>query len=161
MKKHPDPRRKLLASLLSWADAHVSFDRAVQGVPARLRGIRPKGLPYSLWELLEHIRLAQRDILDFCINPKYRAKKWPDDYWPGKPAPPNAGAWRKSVAAVRVDRRALQKLALDASIDLDAPIPHGDGQAYAREILLAADHAAYHVGEIITVRRLLGAWKPA
>ena len=160
MKKLSNPHRKTLASVLAWEDAHVSFDSAVKGVPAKLRGVRVEGLPYSLWELLEHIRLAQRDILDFCVDSKYRAKKWPDAYWPGKSAPPNTRAWQKSVVAVRVDRRTLQKLALDASIDLDAPIPHGDGQTYLREILLAADHAAYHVGEMVTVRRLLGAWKP-
>jgi len=160
MRKPADPRRKMLASVLAWEGAHVSFDTAVNGVSAKLRGVRPEGLPYSLWELLEHIRLAQRDILDFCINPKYRAKKWPDSYWPKKPTPANAGAWRKSIAAVRVDRRKLRDLALDESINLDAPIPHGDGQTYLREVLLAADHAAYHVGEMVAVRRLLGAWKP-
>jgi len=157
--KKPDPLRKQLVKLLSWGEAHVDFDRAVKGIPPRLLGVQPKNLPYSLWQLLEHLRLAQRDILEFCRNPKYLAPKWPEDYWPAKPAPPNAGAWQKSVAAFRADRRELVALIADPSVDLHARIPHGDGQTYLREILLVADHGAFHMGQIVAVRRLLKAWK--
>ncbi len=157
--KKPDPLRAQLVKLLSSAEAHVDFDRAVKGVPVKLRGMRPKGLPYSLWQLLEHIRLAQWDILDFCRNPKYKHKKWPDDYWPKKPAPPSAGAWSKSVASFRADRRAFERLISNGRRNLNAKIPHGTGQTYLREALLEADHAAYHIGEIVAVRRLLGIWK--
>ena len=157
--KKPDPLRAQLVKLLSSGEAHVDFDRAVKGIPVKLRGVRPKGLPYSLWQLLEHLRLAQRDILDFCRNPRYRAPKWPDDYWPAKPVPPTARAWGRSVAAFRADRRAFARLISRPSLDPYANIPHGDGQTYLREILLAADHAAFHLGEIVAVRRLLGAWK--
>ncbi|MGH9441955.1 MAG: DinB family protein [Thermoanaerobaculia bacterium] len=156
--KKSDPIREQLVRVLSWGDAHVDFDRAIRGVPAKLRGVRRKNLPYSLWQLLEHLRLAQRDILDFCRDPDYRAPKWPDDYWPARPAPPNARAWRNSVAAYRKDRRALERLAADPKVKLASRIPRGSGQTYLREVLLAADHAAYHLGEIIALRRLLGAW---
>ena len=157
--RNEKPLRAQLVKLLSSAEAHVDFDRAVKGIPARLLGVRPKGLPYSLWQLLEHIRLAQRDILDFCRNPKYRAPKWPEDYWPAKPAPPDARAWGRSVAAFRADRSTFARMIRRPSIDLYARIPHGDGQTYLREALLAADHTAFHLGEIVAVRRLLGAWK--
>lgn len=150
-------RRQLLA-LLTWEDAHVSFDDAVKGVPAHARGIQAPGLPYSLWQLLEHIRLAQRDILEFCIDPGYQARKWPDDYWPKSPAPPSSQAWRQSVSAIRSDRRDLIRLLSDGAVDLFAQIPHGQGQTYLREIVLVADHNAFHVGQIVVVRRLLGVW---
>ena len=157
--KKPDVLRKQLVEILDFAHAHVDFDTAIKGIPPNLRGAKPKNLPYSIWQLLEHLRLAQWDILDFCVNPKYKAMKWPDDYWPKKPAPPSPAAWTKSIAAYRSDRKKFQKLAANPRIDLLAKIPHGDGQTYLREILLAADHAAFHIGEIIVVRRLLGAWK--
>ncbi len=153
-----DKLRKQVAALLGWSDAHVDFDTAVNGIPPGLRGVRPRALPYSLWQLLEHLRLAQRDILDFCTNPNYEARAWPDDYWPRAPKPPTAGAWQKSIAAFRADRRKLERLVADPALDLYAKIPHGDGQTYLREFLLAADHSAFHVGEIVIVRRLLGAW---
>lgn len=150
--------REAVARLLDWDEAHATFDSAVAGLAEPLRGRMPPGLPYSPWQLLEHLRLAQRDLLDFCRNPAYTAPAWPDDYWPDTPAPPNAGAWDESVRRFREDRAALQALARDPAIDLLARIPHGDGQTYLRELLLAADHAAYHVGELIVARRLLGAW---
>ena len=156
--KQVDPLRAHLLRVLSWEDAHATFDRAVRNVPARARGVRPEGLPYSIWQLVEHIRLAQWDILDFCVNPKYRAPKWPDDYWPASPEPPNAEAWRKSVAAVKADRRAVEQLVKAKEFEPYATIPWGNGQTYLREVLLIADHAAYHVGEIVTIRRLLGVW---
>jgi hypothetical protein len=151
--------REHLARLLEWEDAHAGFDAAVAGLPENLRGQRPPGLPYSPWQLLEHLRITQHDILDFCTNPGYREMSWPDDYWPRVPAPESSKAWDQSVEQFGRDRAALQKLARDSQVDLEAPIPHGRGQTYLRELLLAADHTAYHVGELIVVRRLLGAWR--
>jgi len=150
--------RDHLAKLLAWEDAHVSFEAAVEGLPPKLRGTAPSGLPYSPWQLIEHLRLTQHDILDFCRNPDYRELHWPDDYWPSSASPPKPAAWNESVAQFRRDRAALQALASDPTIDLYAPIPHGTGQTYLRELLLVADHTAYHVGQLVTVRRALGAW---
>ena len=152
--------REHLARLLDWEDARVGFDAAVAGVPAHMRGTVPPGLPHSIWQLVEHIRLAQHDILDFSRNAKYEEMKWPDDYWPASPEPPDDKAWDKSVAAFRRDRRAVQKMAADPTVNLNKRIPHGTGQTYLREVLLVLDHNAYHVGELVMLRRLLGAWKP-
>jgi uncharacterized damage-inducible protein DinB len=151
--------RDHLKKVLAWEDAHVGFETAVDGVPAAARGKTPPGLPHSIWQIVEHIRLAQHDILDFCRNAHYKELKWPDDYWPKSPEPPDAGAWEESLRRVAAERAELQALAGDTSIDLAAAIPHGTGQTYLREILLVADHTAYHVGEIVVVRRLLGVWK--
>jgi hypothetical protein len=150
--------RDHLSKLLDWSDAHVGFERAVKGIPPRLRGVVPDHLEHSAWQIVEHIRLAQADILDFCVNPKYEEGKWPDDYWPRDVRPKSAAAWTASIAACRKDLKALQRLAADRAIDLFAAIPHGDGQTYLREILLVADHTAYHVGQLILVRRALGIW---
>lgn len=150
--------RETLARMLSWGDAHAVFEAAVNGLPADLRGRRPEGVPYSPWQLLEHLRIAQHDILDFCVNADYAEMEWPKDYWPASPAPPSDAAWQESIDAFLEDRAALQALAADPSRDLDARIPHGSGQSYLRELLLVADHTAYHVGELVLVRRLLGAW---
>ena len=147
-----------LARLLGWEDAHATFDAAVAGLPDDLRGRAPAGLPYSPWQLVEHLRITQYDILDFCRNPAYEELAWPSDYWPATGAPPSPVAWDESLRRFRQDRAALQQLARDPAIDLAARIPHGTGQTYLRELLLAADHSAYHVGELIVVRRLLGAW---
>lgn len=154
-----DILREQLKKLLGWEDAHVNFDAAVEGVPASLQGALPERLPYSLWQLLEHMRLTQRDILDFCRNPAYEAPKWPDDYWPKTASPPTSKAWQESVAAFRADRESLEALVADTTLDLYARIPHGEGQTYLREVLLVADHSAYHVGEFVAVRRLLDVWK--
>jgi hypothetical protein len=151
--------RAQLVKLLDFEDAHVGFDRAVEGIPARLRGKVPEGGEHSVWQLLEHLRIAQADILEFCKTAKYKEKKWPDDYWPASAAPPSGAAWTGSVAEYRRDRKAFQRLAANTRFDLLATIPHGTGQTYLREILLAADHAAYHIGQIIAVRRQLGIWK--
>jgi uncharacterized damage-inducible protein DinB len=150
--------RDQLSRLLAWEDAHVGFDAAVADIPPRLRGQQPSGLPYSLWQLLEHLRRTQRDILEFCENPQYRELTWPQDYWPPTPAPPSDAAWDESVRLFQTDRAALQRLAADLELDLHASIPHGTGQTYLRELVLAADHAAYHIGELVVVRRLLGIW---
>jgi hypothetical protein len=150
--------RIAVARLLDWEDAHVGFEKVVAGLPPDLRGRAPDGLPYSPWQLVEHIRLTQHDILEFCRNPSYEELDWPGDYWPKSASPPSAEAWDKSVAAVRQDREALKRLALNPAIDLLASVPAGDGQTYLRELLLVADHTAYHLGELVVVRRALGAW---
>ena len=151
--------RAHLVKLLGWADAHVDFAAAVKGIPPRLRGAVPSGWEYSAWQLVEHIRIAQADILEFCRSAKYREKKWPDDYWPAARAPRNAATWSRSLTAIRRDRKAFQRLAADKTFDLTAAIPHGTGQTYLREILLTADHTAYHVGQLVALRRQLGIWK--
>lgn len=151
--------RTRLTAPLRWRDAHVDLDTALRGVPARLRGVRPHGLPYSLWELVEHVRLAQRDILDFCRDPAYREPRWPEDYWPASPEPPDPRAWQRSLAAIRADRRELERLFRDPALDLGARIPHGNGQTYLRECLLVADHNAFHAGQVVVLRRLLGIWR--
>lgn len=150
--------RELLAKLLSWEDAHVGFDVAVADIPEHLRGTRVSGL-HSPWELVEHMRITQHDILDFSRNRDYQERQWPQDYWPPMPAPPSAAAWDGSIAQFTRDRESLQNLASDPAIDLTATIPHGDGQAYMRELVLAADHTAYHIGQLVLVRQLLGIWK--
>jgi hypothetical protein len=151
--------RDLLARILTWEDAHASFDAAVADVPPDARGRQPDQVPYSPWQLVEHLRIAQHDILDFCRNADYEKLTWPEDYWPASPAPPSDAAWDESISQFRADRLALERLAADTSIDLAARIPHGSGQTYLREIPLAADHAAYHVGQLVLVRRLLGVWR--
>ena len=153
------PFRDQLHRLLDWEDSHVGFDTAIADIPAEFQGRQPEGVPYSPWQLLEHLRRAQGDILEFCRNPKYKELKWPEDYWPTSPAPPSPAAWNKSIREFREDREALQKLAADSKVDLAAKIPHGQGQTCLRELVLAADHTAYHVGQLVIVRRLLGIWK--
>jgi hypothetical protein len=150
--------RDHLSRVLAWQDAHGSFEAAVDGVPPSHRGRSPQGLPYSPWQLLEHLRITQHDILDFCRNPSYVELHWPDDYWPKDAVPPSDSAWDESVLRFIEDRAAMQALAADRSVDLFAIIPHGSGQTYLREILLVADHTSYHVGQLIVVRRLLGIW---
>jgi len=154
--------REHLARSLDWGEAHADFDKAVAGLAPELRGRRVHGLPHSAWEILEHLRLAQHDILDFARNPKYEELKWPDDYWPRSPEPPSAKAWDDSVAAFKRDREAVKTLATDKTVDLAARIPHGEkaSQTYMRAVLLVIDHNAYHVGELVLLRRLLGAWPP-
>lgn len=150
--------REQLRRLLGWRDAHVDFDAAVEGLDPALRGERPPGLPHSPWELLEHLRITQADILEFCRDRNYRDKRWPEDYWPASQSPPDTGAWDRSADEFRADREALQSLATDPDVDLFAEIPWGQGQTYLRELLLVADHNAYHVGQFVLVRRALGAW---
>jgi DinB family protein len=152
------PLRSHLKKLLEWQDAHVGFDAAVKGIAAEHRGVVPAGLPHSAWQIVEHLRRAQHDILDFCRNPKYVELSFPADYWPSSAAPPAEAAWKESLAAVRRDRDELVKLAEDTK-DLFARIPHGTGQTYLRELLLVADHNAYHVGQLVLVRQALGDWK--
>ncbi len=153
-----DALRDHLGRLLDWEDAHVGFDKAVDGIPADQRGARAAGFEHSPWQLLEHMRLAQADILDFCVNPNYRHNlKWPDDYWPG-PAPASDAAWKESIASFTRSRDDVRTLAREIE-DLTANVPTGTGnQTYLRAILLVADHTAYHVGQLVAVRRALGIW---
>lgn len=153
-----DPMRATLARVLDWEDAHAGLDKVLADLPSALRGKAPNGLPYSPWQLLEHIRLTQHDILEFCRDPDYEELDWPADYWPKRAAPSSEGAWDRSVAAIREDCEALKQLALNPAIDLLAKVPAGDGQTYLRELLLVADHTAYHLGELVVVRRALGTW---
>jgi uncharacterized damage-inducible protein DinB len=159
MRQPNDAVREHLVRVLDWEDAHVGFDKAVAGLPPEARGKRAAGLEHSVWQLLEHIRLAQDDILDFCLNAKYEhTMKWPDDYWPKDPAPPSDAAWNDSIAAYTRTTRRLQQLAREVE-DLTASVPTGKpNQTYLRAILLAADHVAYHVGQVVAVRKALGVW---
>jgi uncharacterized damage-inducible protein DinB len=151
--------RDHIARALAWDEAHATFDKAVAGIPADKRGARPAGFDHSPWQLIEHIRLAQDDLLDFCVNAKYEhTMTWPDDYWPAVPEPPTAGAWDESLAGYARGREALQRLARETP-DLTATVPTGKGaQTYLRAILLVVDHTAYHVGQLVAVRRALGIW---
>lgn len=151
--------RDHLLYLLKGGGAHTDFEAAVKGLPVELRGKRPKGAPHSPWEILEHLRLAQWDILEFSRDANHASPKWPEGYWPETPAPPNDRAWAKSVRAFRDDLNAMCALVADPATDLFAKIPHGDGQTILREALLMADHNAYHLGQLVLTRRLLGAWK--
>ena len=150
--------RDQLSRFQNWREAHADFEAAVADLPPDKRGVAPAGLPYSPWQLVEHLRRTQADILEFCSNVDYVEQQWPADYWPKSAAPPDAKAWDASVAAFRRDREALQKMIKDPSCDLFARVPAGKGQTFLREFLLVADHTAYHVGQLIAVRRLLGAW---
>jgi hypothetical protein len=151
--------REHLLFLLKGGGAHVSFDAAVKGLPVALRGKRPRGAAHSPWQILEHLRIAQWDILEFTRDSKHLSPKWPDEYWPKAPAPPNSKAWAASIRGFHKDLDALCSLVADPSVDLLARIPHGEGQTVLREALLVADHNAYHLGELVTTRRLLGAWE--
>jgi hypothetical protein len=151
--------RDHLRKLLEWEDAHVSFETAVGGIPAKLRGVVPPGLAHSPWQLIEHLRLTQWDILDFCRNTAYVEPSSMEEYWPAGPEPPSEAAWEASLAQCRRDRDGIKTLALDTAVDLFARIPHGSGQTYLREIILVADHNAYHVGQLVLVRRALGIWR--
>jgi hypothetical protein len=151
--------RDHLLYLLRGGGAHLDFDKAVAGLPPELRGAKPAGQPHTPWRLLEHLRICQWDILEFSRNPKHVSPTFPDGYWPQGDAPPDAAAWDRSVAAFRADLKAVQDLVADPATDLFARIPHGDGQTILREALLVADHNAYHLGQLVLVRRLLGAWE--
>jgi hypothetical protein len=150
--------REHLTRLLRSSEAHVDFDKAVSHLPRELRGVRPEPVPHSAWEVLEHMRIAQWDILEFSRNPKHVSPDWPAGYWPQSAAPPNDAAWDRSLRQFHADLEAMGKLIADPSTDLFARIPHGSGQTLLREALLVADHNAYHLGELVFLRRLLGAW---
>jgi hypothetical protein len=156
---HDKSLRQHLIKLLKEGEAHAHFDAAVRGMPAELRGKLPKGAEHSPWQVLEHLRIAQWDILEFARNPKHKSPDFPSGYWPEKPEPPNEKAWEKSADAFRADLQTLCDLVSDESTDLYAKIPHCDGQTVLRQALLTADHNAYHLGELVLLRRLLGAWQ--
>ncbi|HLV95022.1 MAG TPA: DinB family protein [Candidatus Acidoferrales bacterium] len=150
--------REQIGEMLNKSEAHVDWKEALEDVPAKLRGVRPAGSPHSLWELLEHVRIAQWDILEFSRDPKHVSPDFPSGYWPESPAPPSEAAWDKSVKDFLRDVDAMGKLLGDPKADLLKPIPHGSGQTILREALLAADHSAYHLGQFVLIRRLLGNW---
>ena len=151
--------RNHLARALAWEEARVGFDKAVAGISAARRGARAEGFEHSAWQLIEHIRIAQDDILDFCVNSKYEhTMTWPDDYWPANPEPPGAKAWDESLAAYARGLEQMQSIARNTP-DLTAVVPTGkDSQTYLRAILLVIDHTAYHVGQLVALRRALGIW---
>ncbi len=151
--------REHLAWLLDGGNAHAGFDATVAGLPARLHGTRPPNVPHTPWRLVEHMRIAQWDILEFCRNPRHVSPAWPDGYWPDGDGPPNEAAWKRSLKDFRADLAAIRALVTDPAADLLTPLPHGEGQTLLREALLVADHNAYHIGQLIVVRRALGAWK--
>ncbi|MGA8597545.1 MAG: DinB family protein [Bryobacteraceae bacterium] len=151
--------REHLINLLKGEGAHVDFEGAIKDMPASLQGKRPNGAEHSPWEVLEHMRIAQWDILEFTRNAKHVSPEFPSGYWPSAQTPPNANAWAKSAEAFRADLAAVVELVENKSTDLAAPIPHGDGKTILREVLLVADHNAYHLGELVLLRRLLGAWQ--
>jgi hypothetical protein len=158
--KATDEIRKQLLALLRGGQAHVSFDDAVKDFPVAQRGILPQGLPYSAWQILEHIRITQRDILDFCAPPTggYQPMEWPEGYWPKSAEPPSERSWDVTIVAIRKDLETFEALISRPEADLYKPFRWGEGQNLLREALLIADHTSYHLGELIVVRRLLGIW---
>jgi hypothetical protein len=153
--------RRLVAhvqELLRGGHAHETFQKVLAGWPVALRGTRAPGAAHTAWQLLEHLRICQWDILEFSRNARHVSPKFPDGYWPKRPAPPDARAWQQSVKAFRDDLKGMQKLVADPGTDLFARIPHGDGQTILREALMLADHNSYHLGQLVLLRRLLGAW---
>ena len=154
-----DTWRSIIASAFDWEQAHANLDSSVDGLSAADRGRRPENHPHSVWELVEHIRRAQWDLLDFCRNPNYKEQKWPDDYWPQSPAPKDDAEWNASLEAIRRDGKEFADFTKTFEIDLTEKIPHSSGQTYLRTILVSIDHTSYHTGQILSVRRMIGAWK--
>jgi hypothetical protein len=157
----PDPHQSLrqhLLDLLRGGGAHLHFEKAVAQIPPEFRSRTASPVPHSPWRLLEHLRIAQWDILEFSRNPRHVSPPWPEGYWPRGDVPPDESDWDRAVEAFRADLAAMCALVADPAIDLFAPIPHGDGQTVLREALLVADHNAYHLGQLVVVRRLLGCW---
>ena len=157
-----DPLITQLLALLAGGQAHAPLSAAVEDFPAELRGTIPERLPYSAWQILEHLRIAQRDILDFCIPPAegYQHLAWPADYWPKEAAPPTPESWATTWSAIESDAKRFAALLSDPGVDLYKPFAWGDGQNLLREAFLIADHNSYHTGELIVIRRLLGIWQP-
>jgi uncharacterized damage-inducible protein DinB len=151
--------REAVAELLAGGHAHAKFEDVIKDLPPELRGKKPANFPHSVWMLLEHLRIAQSDILEFSRNKNHESPKWPEGYWPKTEAPASDEAWKKSVAQFQSDLKAMEDLVNDPKTDLFAKIPWGDGQTVLREALLVADHNSHHLGQLIDVRRLLGAWK--
>lgn len=150
--------REHVVNLLTKLEAHADFETAVEGLPEKLRGEKPKGAEHSPWQVLEHLRIAQWDLIEYAVNPKHESPEFPAGYWPKNAAPPNGAAWDKSVESFRKDRQRLCDLVRSEKTDLLAKIPYAGGQTMLRQALLTADHNAYHVGEMVLLRRMLGAW---
>jgi uncharacterized damage-inducible protein DinB len=159
MRHSTDAVRDHLLRALDWEEAHVGLGKAADGIPAEKRGARAAGFEHSPWQLLEHIRIAQEDILEFCVDAQYvHARTWPDDYWPRDPAPPDPNAWAHALASYASTLEDLKRLVRDVD-DLTATVPTGKGnQTYLRAVLLIIDHTGYHVGQLVAVRRALGIW---
>jgi hypothetical protein len=155
---HDEALRDHLVQLLEGGHAHATFDQATRGFPIDRAGVRPPGSPYSAWELLEHLRIAQNDILRFCQSAEHQSPDWPGGYWPASPAPEGADQWKESVSQFRKDLAEFLAIVRDPASDLYRKLPWGDGQTLLREALLIADHNAYHLGQLVLVRRLVGAW---
>jgi hypothetical protein len=155
---HDASLRRHLIELLKGGSAHARFEEVVAGIPAKLRGQKPAGLPHSPWMLLEHMRLAQWDILEFSRNRRHVSPDWPKGYWPRSEAPPGAAAWITSIKKFRRDLKTMENLVTHPKIDLHARIPWGEGQTILREALLVADHNAYHLAQLVDIRRLLETW---
>lgn len=153
-----DALKKQVASLLTKDRAHVGFAKAVGGLQPKLRGVKPDGVEHSAWELLEHLRIAQWDILEYSRNPKHVSPEFPAGYWPKQSAPPDDKAWDDSVAAFERDLAAMADLVKDEKTDLLAPLPHAEKHTLLREALILADHNAYHIGQMVLLRRFLRAW---
>jgi hypothetical protein len=152
-----DPVREQIIKLLQGGQAHLTLDDVLKDFPPKLRGVKPEGAPHSAWQLLEHLRIAQWDILEFSRDAKHVSPEWPEGYWPKSEKPTSDAAWNKSIASIKKDSLAMQKLVEDPKTDLYKKIPHGTGQNILREALLVADHNAYHIGQLMLLRRLLGA----
>jgi hypothetical protein len=150
--------REQLRKVLSWREAHADWKQALAGLDRAHRGVRPPGSPHSVWDLLEHARLAQRDILEFTLDPKHVSPDWPSGYWPKNLAPADDAEWEKSVREFFHDLQEMEKLLSNPRTDLFARIPHGTGQTFLRQVLLLIDHNSYHLGQLVLVRRLLSAW---
>ena len=151
--------RQHLIKVLEGSEAHAEFEQAVKDMLFALQGKIPKGAEHSPWQELEHLRIAQWDIFEFAVDPRHKSPKFPEGYWPTNPAPPDEKSWDKSAKAFVSDRTRFAKVLADESTDLFAKIPHGDGQTILRQALVAVDHNAYHLGQLVLLRRLLSAWK--
>ena len=151
--------QEIVASAFDWDQAHTTLAGALEGLAPEDRGKRAAGHPHSVWQLLSHYRVTQHDLLDFCLNPDYSHDlKWPDDYWPSDPEPPSDEAWEQCIADIEADREHFRQFTINGVPDLTTKIPKGTGQTYLRTILVAIDHDAYHLGQIVDVRRLVGNW---
>jgi len=162
-KSRTDPDRELreqLAQLLRGGQAHVNFNDTLEGFPIKKRGVLARGLPHTAWQLLEHARIAQWDIMEFSRNPRHVSPGFPEGYWPKTPNPPSQAEWDKSVEAFQHDLQAMIGLVKNSRTDLFAEIPHGDGQTILRQALVLADHNSYHLGQLVLLRKLIGAWHP-
>jgi hypothetical protein len=151
--------REQLVELLQGKGAHLSFEDAIAGLPAKMRGVKPPGMPHTIWRLVEHMRIAQWDILQFSKDGRHKSPKWPDGYWPDGDAPRDAKQWNDTVKQFKADLKEMIRMVKDKKVDLLAPIPGGQGQTVFREAMLVADHNSYHIGQIVMLRRTLGVWQ--